>query len=85
MRAFSCVVALIALMGCESQAQMETRLAGRDAMKCQSYGFNPGTEGYANCRMRTEQNRQRLISDALSSMAPRPVSCTSFGPTTTCY
>lgn len=33
--------------------------AEADANQCTSYGFAPGTDGYANCRMGLDQGRQQ--------------------------
>lgn len=44
------VLALVGLAACNHSA--------REAAKCSEYGFEPGTDGYANCRMQMEQGRK---------------------------
>ena len=52
-----------------------------DDQRCQSYGFRPGTQGYANCRLTLEVSRQQRVRS--------PTNCTTaLGggmATTTCY
>jgi hypothetical protein len=43
------------LGGCAAQR------AARDDSKCQGYGFKPGSEGYAQCRMTRDVERQRRL------------------------
>lgn len=54
-----CLVAL-ALAGCAADV---------DNANCQRYGFEPGTDGYANCRMVADQNRR---TGAAAVMAQNP-------------
>lgn len=35
------------------------RTGPSDDAKCQAYGFQPGTDGYADCRARLRQERSR--------------------------
>lgn len=51
------VIAALALAGCATQD------------RCAAYGFTPGTEGYANCRMQDEQNR-RLAAATIAAQNP---------------
>jgi hypothetical protein len=36
--------------------------------QCSSYGFTPGTEGYANCRMQTDQANQQRRAAVLGAI-----------------
>ena len=47
------VLAFLAVTGCVSREQ----LSARDDGACKSYGFQFGTDGYAACRMRFEEQR----------------------------
>lgn len=75
---------LLALAGC---GPTTAELAAQDTAKCENYGFTPGSQGFASCRMHLDQHRQQMLLDALDSMTPQRVSttCTSFGATTSCY
>ena len=52
------------LAGCASAAQV----AAIDDNKCQSYGFAPGSEGYAQCRMTMDVQRQQARAAAIASV-----------------
>lgn len=72
---------LAVLAGCSTP---EERAAGRlrfDTEKCTGYGFTPGTDGFAQCRMRMEQARW----DAVIGSFPRAVNCTTVGTVTSCW
>jgi hypothetical protein len=58
-------VAAATLAGCASQAQ----LAARDDARCQSYGFSPGKEGYAQCRMNLDMLRLQARQQAANAIA----------------
>jgi hypothetical protein len=45
-------VFILALAACDHTA--------RDADRCSGYGFEPGTEDYANCRMTVAENRRSM-------------------------
>lgn len=53
-----CLIGLvIVLTGCVSplrEARME-----RDAKRCEEYGFTPGTDAYAQCRMQSDIEHKR--------------------------
>ena len=49
------IVAMLALTACNTRERVEARLDNR----CRSYGFQPGTEGYANCRMQLDLESAR--------------------------
>jgi hypothetical protein len=54
------VLALGALLmtACVTPDEMRNRQAASDRMECKGYGFTPGTELYAQCRMNLTQNRE---------------------------
>ena len=50
------VLAFLTLTGC----QTVEHLAARDDGACKSYGFQFGTDGYAACRMRLQEQRAEI-------------------------
>lgn len=75
------VGALIALAitknGCaEYQAQRAQAMADNDDAQCQSYGAQPGSPAYIQCRMNLDnqraQMRTAIASQMLSRSAPQP-------------
>ncbi|MBX5463856.1 MAG: hypothetical protein IRZ28_22555 [Steroidobacteraceae bacterium] len=72
---------MLALAGCASDAE----IAAGDRAKCQSYGFQPGTDGFANCLMRRESARWDAIAQGFQSVpAPRQTYCNTIGGVTSC-
>jgi hypothetical protein len=67
------VVALGALMltACVTPQEMRARQALSDSSDCEDYGFEPGTDLYAQCRMNLAQNRnnQEVARQAASQAA----------------
>ncbi|MDE3060217.1 MAG: hypothetical protein KGJ06_04335 [Pseudomonadota bacterium] len=66
MRRIALISALF-LSGCASPqeiAMQKQMLAQQDSATCQSYGFEPGGEGFANCRLQLELARQQRESYA---------------------
>ncbi|MDG5972986.1 hypothetical protein JAGODDHD_03756 (plasmid) [Sphingomonas paucimobilis] len=49
-KALSTFILLAALAGCVSRREM----TARHQAACASYGFQPGTEGYANCLLQLD-------------------------------
>lgn len=60
----ACIGAL-ALAGCATSEE----LASRDDAACTSYGYRVGTDGYANCRLSMDQQRQARRQAALMNMS----------------
>ena len=82
------LLVILALPGCISSAERQARWAAADENQCVGYGFTQGTDQFASCRMRLDQNRRQRIQNALDSMTvpqPRFVTCFSTGRTTSCY
>jgi hypothetical protein len=56
------VCALLSLGGCqtlaERQAARQAALRQHDDERCLSYGFNPGTNAFANCMMKRDALRE---------------------------
>lgn len=91
MRGVIAVGIVLALTACTSPMR-ESRLK-REAQQCETFGFQPGTDAYANCRMQFEfKHKQEAAEfgksignavsssyDRTSSSAPEPrsVNCTS--------
>lgn len=54
----------------EAQARSQAAaaaMAANDDAKCQSYGLQPGSEGYAQCRMNLDNQRAQMAA----ALAPR--------------
>lgn len=56
--------------------------------RCASFGFRPGTDAFANCRLEMEKAKIGAAGAVMGVSQPayqRPIDCTSstFGPTTT--
>jgi hypothetical protein len=49
-RALACVLLLLA--ACDHSAN--------DGQRCVGYGYEPGTEGFAQCRMTVSENRRAM-------------------------
>ena len=49
---------VLALSGC---AEIAAKTEAQQDGQCRSYGFVPGTDGYANCRMRVAEMFQRQM------------------------
>jgi len=69
------------LAGCVSQEQ----ITAGDRARCQSYGFKPGTDGFANCMMQQESARWAAIAERSHSVpTPRQTSCITVAGITSC-
>lgn len=89
MKFYAAVCTALMLAGC-STTTPEQRVADHQS-SCASYGFRPGTEGYANCMMRMDmaakaedRDRRRRIGAGLQAMGqamqpPPRVTCNTFG------
>lgn len=92
------IVAVALLAGCSTtpalQGPTPEMIAAADNERCIGYGFKPGTDAYADCRLRIEEARQAnyraaaavpMPSFQSAPLAPyqiptnRPVNCTSVG------
>jgi hypothetical protein len=70
------VLAALLLAGCataESQAEAKAELDAKDDAKCKSYGFQPGTLNYTDCRdklaeMHDQSDRQALAGRLLGRL-----------------
>jgi hypothetical protein len=49
--------AVLLLTGCGAVQELAALRAARDDATCRSYGFQPGSEAFAQCRMAVDQNR----------------------------
>jgi hypothetical protein len=58
MRFLVLVLCALTLTACVTPQQMRARQALSDGMDGQDYGFEPGTDLYATCRMNMAQNRE---------------------------
>lgn len=59
---------LVVLAGCNTPEKVA---ADHDAY-CRKFGFVPGTDGYANCRMTVENHRQSRLGTAFGAPAVIP-------------
>jgi len=74
------VLGLLALCGCASPE----RLAAADDARCTSYGFRPGTDAYANCRMQADMQRQAQRQAAVSSLSNIQIRPPGVSPSINC-
>ena len=73
------------LGGCATAAERAAQRADRDNAKCAGYGFKPGTEAFAQCRMTQDVERQRAINEAINSNSSCTTSMHGGVATTNCY
>lgn len=68
------VIALaVALSGCaEYQAERAQAMADNDDAQCQSYGAQPGSQPYIQCRMNLDNQRAQMRTAIVSQMLSRP-------------
>lgn len=66
-----CVALLVG--GCASSGE-------RDAVRCESYGFTPGTDAYASCRQQADLQRRQMLGNYLMMQSARPAPQTPFYP-----
>ena len=86
-------VCLLLLAGCETPQSQQARADQYDASvsrQCQGYGFTPGTDAFANCRMQVfERNRAAAMGVLMNQrpvqvpqqqpyMIPRPTTTNCF-------
>src|SRR5262245_42872165 len=60
------LVAMLLVGGCAELARQE--MAAKDG-QCRSYGYQPGTGGYANCRMALDFQQQQASAQAARNAA----------------
>jgi hypothetical protein len=46
------------IAGCADGAQSRTRRQVSDQQRCSSYGYEPGTDAFANCMMHRDEKRE---------------------------
>jgi hypothetical protein len=80
------------LAGCKNAAERaaeEAALAEKDDRECVSYGAQPGTQPYIDCRLKLKEIRQSaenaVVSRPPARIAPRPVTCSGAGAYVTCF
>lgn len=73
------------LGGCASAAERAAARAEKDNAKCAGYGFKPGTEAFAQCRMTQDVERQRAINEAINSNSSCTTTAHGNSATTNCY
>lgn len=67
MRTYIALSIALIVGGCVSpikQARHE-----REAKQCEAFGYEPGTDAYANCRMQFEMQHKRNMADIGNSIA----------------
>lgn len=77
-------VLLIALFlsACATAKEQEARFAALDEEKCKSFGFQPGTLQFADCRLQLDKQRTAARAALLSSSVGS--TCSTVGTTTNC-
>jgi hypothetical protein len=77
---FTCLIAVFFLSACvqqvqpltpEQRAAAEAARQAADRNRCLSYGFQEGTDAFAQCRMTIDQQRQAIAAQMLAH-APQP-------------
>jgi len=58
------------LAGCASEAERAARWAAVDDAKCKSYGAQPGTPAYVQCRAQLDAARTQAIATAAAAPVP---------------
>jgi hypothetical protein len=81
----ACIVVMgsLALCASVSDKEREAMLAAEDSNRCQSYGPQYGTQQYAECRMRIDQQRTTLRAAAIAAH-PRQTNCETSGTEINC-
>ena len=59
------LLGVLAIGGCVSPAE-------RDANACRSYGWTPGTDGFAQCMQSVDMQRRQLLNSYLLTHAAQP-------------
>ncbi|BCJ92154.1 hypothetical protein IZ6_28890 [Terrihabitans soli] len=57
------VLALLTLSGCKTSEQVAMQAGAAHDAQCQSFGYAPGTDGYAQCRMQLYQTSAAVASN----------------------
>ena len=73
---------MLCLAGCQSPEQLAAARAAQaraDANTCIGFGFQPGTDGFASCRMRLAIQRQQHM-DAVNAMLAEPSPAPVYQP-----
>lgn len=74
MRIFSFFIVVLALAGCASRQD----LAQIDDETCRSYGAQPGSQTYIECRMQKDQLRQQGQTARAAAILSAPVEAPVF-------
>jgi hypothetical protein len=74
------VIALLAVGGCASDAEIAQRRAVVNDAKCQSYGAKPGEPAYVQCRAQLDAARTGAIAAAASGGAAAPAAPMQYPP-----
>lgn len=74
--------ALVALLlgGCVSSAEMARINAENDIERCAGYGFKPGTDAFAGCRLELDRRRDEERAALMAAPFPGPVYVAPPGP-----
>jgi hypothetical protein len=76
LRLVAAVVALAALAGCESEAEIRQH----DTAQCTGYGFKPDTDAFANCLQQENLARQYRLDQMQMWPTPAPYGYWWWGP-----
>jgi hypothetical protein len=72
---YSILAAALLLAGC---FQDRSQIVAEQSSRCESYGFKPGTEGFANCRMAADTQQRGIQEqrrrDIINSIPDQPFS-----------
>jgi hypothetical protein len=59
---WSVLLTLFALGGCVTAEEMAAQQAAADDAKCRSFGAQPGSKPYLDCRLELERNRANVAA-----------------------
>ena len=93
------ICALVLLAGCKTAEERARQHASNAHQECLSYGLQPGSTGYANCRLqlrqmyetrraREQQENLQMMQQGIQMMQPPPTCYTTrtlTGYSTQCY
>ena len=90
------VPTLFVLAGCETPEERVTRLLPAAQERCEAFGFQEGSNSYAQCLQREvsrledqEEAALQAFADAMDAATPQQTTCYTtgygYGSTTTCY
>lgn len=95
---YSIIFMVLLAGGCASPQERQAQYAQNIQSRCEAYGFQPGTDAFANCMMQIDQqnrasaqqfilNQSKPVPQTYQVIQPRPTTnttCTTFGGQMNC-